>query len=185
MSEMSPKPRSVWPAILKWTLLIIGMVVVAVTVMGLFVLDGKYDVSREIVIQAPPAEIHKQVGDLDQWPNWLPFTKHDKSVKTTVEKATGVGASQHWTGNDGTGKLTFTESDPEKGIEYTMLFDEKWASKGSMTYAKVGENTRVTWRMTGQNDDFIGKWMAAGMNYMVGSKFDEGLADLKKKVEQK
>jgi len=38
MSEISPEPRSIWPAILKWALLIIGVVVAAVVVVGLFVL---------------------------------------------------------------------------------------------------------------------------------------------------
>ena len=55
-------------------------------------------------------------------------------------------------GKDGAGELTFTTSDEEKGVEYTMLFDEKWASKGSMTYTKAGDETRVTLRMTGQNE---------------------------------
>src|SRR5439155_4740010 len=119
------------------------------------------------------------------WPNWLPFTKHDTSVKVIIEKPTGVGANQHWTGKDGTGKLTFTASDEEKGIDYDMLFDEKWASKGSFTYTKAGDETRVAWRMTGLNDDFMGQWMALGMKYMVGPMFEEGLVDLKNKVEAK
>jgi hypothetical protein len=66
-----------------------------------------------------------------------------------------------------------------------MLFDEKWASQGFMTYARSGDETRVTWRMTGQNNDFLGKWMAFAMGHMVGPMFDEGLADLKAKVEAK
>jgi hypothetical protein len=39
--------------------------------------------------------------------------------------------------------------------------------------------------MTGQNDDFVGKWMALAMDAMVGPMFEEGLADLKAKVEAK
>ena len=101
------------------------------------------------------------------------------------DQPTGVGAHQHWAGKDGTGKLTFTASDEEKGVEWTMLFDEKYASQGTMTYAKAGDETRVTWHMTGQNDDFLGKWMALLMSPMVGPMFDEGLADLKAKVEAK
>jgi hypothetical protein len=88
-------------------------------------------------------------------------------------------------GKDGVGEFTFTASDEEKGVEYDMLFDEKWKSKGSMTYAKSGDETRVTWRMTGQNDDFLGKWMAFAMGHMVGPMFEEGLVDLKTKIEAK
>ena len=179
------KPRSIWFRLLKWTVLLLFVAIVAFLCVGLFVLDGKYDIAREITVKASPEAIHKQVGDLREWPNWLPFTKHDTSVTTTIDKPTGVGAHQHWTGKDGAGQLTFTASDEEKGVEYTMLFDEKWASKGSMTYTKAGDETRVTWRMTGQNDDFMGKWMALAMSFMVGPMFEEGLTDLKAKVEAK
>jgi uncharacterized protein YndB with AHSA1/START domain len=185
MVQPQTKSRSIWFKLLKWTFVLVLVVVVAIACVGLFVLDGKYDISRQITIKAPPEAIHKQVGDLREWPNWLPFTKHDPSVKTTIDQPTGVGAHQHWTSNDGNGKLTFTASDETKGIEYTMLFDEKWASQGFMTYARSGDETRVTWRMTGQNNDFLGKWMAFAMGHMVGPMFDEGLADLKAKVEAK
>jgi hypothetical protein len=185
MSEPEKKSGSCLWTLVKLTLLLILLVVVAIVGVGYLVLDGKYDLSRETTIKASPADIHKQVGDLREWPNWLPFTKHDKTVNVTIEKPTGADASQHWTGKEGKGKLTFTASDEEKGVEWTMVFDEKYTSKGAITYAKSGDETRVTWRMNGQNDDFMGKWLAAAMPYMVGPMFDEGLADLKKKVEAK
>jgi hypothetical protein len=37
--------------------------------------------------------------------------------------------------------------------------------------------------MTGENDGLLGRWMAAAMPTMIGPMFDEGLADLKHKVE--
>jgi uncharacterized protein YndB with AHSA1/START domain len=183
MGGPQKKSRSIWFNLLKWTSVLLVAAVVTLVGVGLFVLDGKYDVAREVTITAPPEAIHRQIGDLREWPNWLPFTKHDQSVQTTIDQPTGVGAHQHWTSKDGTGKLTFTASDEQKGIEYAMLFDEKWASQGSMTYARSGDATRVTWRMTGQNNDLMGKWMALLMGPMVGPMFEEGLADLKTKVE--
>ena len=183
MSEPQKKSGSCFFTVLKLTLLVVVLAAIAIAGLGLFVLDGKYDVAREIDIKASPQAVHKQVGDLREWPNWLPFTKADPSIKVTIDQPTGVGANQHWTGKSGNGKLTFAASDEEKGIEYEMVFDDKWVSKGSMTYTKSGDDTRVVWHMTGQNDDFMGKWMALAMGYMVGPKFEEGLADLKKKVE--
>ena len=185
MLQTQKKPRSIWIKLLKWAFGLVLIAVAAIVFVGLFVLDGKFDISRQIAIKAPSEAVHKQVGDLREWPNWLPFTKHDPSVKTTIEQPTGVGANQHWTGKSGNGKLTFTASDEKKGVEFSMLFDEKYASQGSLTYAPSGDETRVTWRMTGQNNDFLGKWMAFAMSHMVGSMFEEGLADLKAKVEAK
>ncbi len=185
-TPLPPKPAgSGVLRVLRWVLVILVVFVLVVVAVGLFVLDGRYDLSREITIKAPPEAIHRQVGDLDQWPNWLPFTKHDPSVKTIVEKPTGVGAHQHWTSDNGNGKLTFTTSDEQKGIEYDMVFDEKWKAQGAITYIKVGDDTRVIWRMTGQNEDFMGKWFAVAMRPMMGPKLEEGLSDLKAKVEGK
>src|SRR4030088_2762904 len=96
MSEPEKKGCCLF-TLLKIVLLLIVVVVAAVLVLGFFVLDGKYEVSREITIKAPPEAVHKQVGDLGEWPNWLPFTKQDATIKTTIEQPTGVGANQHWT----------------------------------------------------------------------------------------
>lgn len=183
--QPQPARRSPIATFFMTIVLFLLFLAAGIAVVGVFFLEGKYDVAREVTIHASPEAVHKQVGDLAQWPNWLPFTKHDDTIKTTIVKPTGVGANQHWTGKSGAGKLTFTVCDEQKGIEFDMLFDEKYASKGSMTYAKAGNDTKVTWRMTGQNDDFLGKWMAVAMPYMMPSMFDEGLADLKKKVEGK
>ena len=186
MTQLAPpkKKKSILVRLLKLTLLVVLLAVAAVVIVGMFVLDGEYDVSRETTISAPPPAVHAQVGDLRQWPNWLPFTKHDPTIKTAIGQPTGVGARQHWTGDTGNGELTFDASDENKGAEWTMVFDKKYTSKGFITYAPAADGqTRVTWRMTGRNDDFVGKWMAAAMGAMVGPMFDEGLADLKKTVE--
>jgi len=179
-----PRKRSCLFTLVKWVFLLILLLVAAFVGIGYFVLDGKYELSREITIKAPPEAIHKQVGDLREWPNWLPFIKQDPSVKTTIAEPTGVGASQTWTSDHGNGELKFTASDPSKGAEWDMLFDNKYPSKGAITYAPAGDETRVTWRMTGQNEGIIGKWLAAAMPVMAGPAFEQGLIDLKKKVEK-
>src|SRR5262245_50678411 len=97
MPEPQKKSGSTLLKVLKWTVIVLVVAVVAFVCVGLFALDGKYDMSREITIKAPPAAIHKQVGDLNEWPNWLPFVKEDPSVSTIVVKATGADANQHWT----------------------------------------------------------------------------------------
>lgn len=181
-----PKKKSGCLMTLFKAVLVLILLLVAVFFgVGYFVLDGKYEVARDTTIKAPAAAVHQQVGDLREWPNWLPFTKMDPGIQVAIEQPTGVGASQHWTGKDGKGKLKFTESDENKGIAFDMLFDETYASKGSLTYDQAGTDTKVTWRMTGQNNDLIGKWLALAMPTMVGPAFEQGLADLKKKVEAK
>ncbi len=184
MSE--PKKKgSMLAKLLKAFVLLFLVLVLTIVGVGMFVLDGKYEVERSVVINADSYDVHTQVGDLRQWPNWLPFTKHEPTIVVKVDKPTGAGAHQTWSGKDGKGELTFTSWDEDKGIEYDMVFDDKWKSKGKLLYEKSGEGTKVTWRMTGQNDDFMGKYFASLMPSMIGPMFEEGLADLKKKVEEK
>ena len=187
-TTVMPTPKKKSPLLirlLKGTLVAVLAIAAVILFVGFVILDGEYEVSREVTIQAAPQDVHKQVGDLREWPNWLPFVKQDPSVKTTIDQPTGVGAHQHWTSDNGNGKLTFTASDPAKGVEFDMLFNEKWPSTGSLTYEKAGDGTRVTWRMKGKNEDFLGKWMALVTAPMMGPMFDQGLADLKSKVEGK
>ena len=182
MSEPQQK-GSCLGRILRTALFLVLLIAIVVLGLGFFVLDGTYELERSTTIKAPPKAVHQQVGDLREWPNWLPFTKHDKTVQTTIEQPTGVGAKQHWTSDNGNGELTFTSSDEDKGVAFDMLFDKKYAAKGTLSYAGSGDETRVTWRMTGKNDDFVGRWFAVAVPYMMGPKFEEGLADLKAKVE--
>jgi len=57
-------------------------------------------------------------------------------------------------------------------------------SDAEFTFKPEGNQTIVTWTMTGKNN-FIGKAMCLVMNMdrMVGGEFEKGLADMKRIVE--
>lgn len=172
--------------------LLIGLLVAIVVLLlvGLF-LPTEYSVERETTIQAPPAEVHEYVGDLRKWPEWAPWHEQDPSIETTYgDKTTGVGASQTWTSKDGDGELELTASDPESGIAYDFAFlmDEKRVpSTAVMSYEKQGDATVVTWTMEGDLADMMPPVVAGYMGLMVpgqiGSMFEDGLSNLKEKVE--
>ena len=108
--------------ILKTLLSIVIVLIIVVVVVGLF-LPTSYTVERSIVIDAPPAKIHRYVGDLNNWNSWEPWREGDPSlVITHGEKTKGVGASQSWVGDSGDGALTFTKDSPTEGIEYELVF---------------------------------------------------------------
>ena len=142
MSE--PKKKgSMLAKLLKAFVLLFLVLVLTIVGVGMFVLDGKYEVERSVVINADSYDVHTQVGDLRQWPNWLPFTKHEPTIVVKVDKPTGAGAHQTWSGKDGKGELTFTSWDEDKGIEYDMVFDDKWKSKGKLLYEKAGDGGKA------------------------------------------
>lgn len=172
--------------ILKWA----GFVVIAVLVLFLtigFLLPREYSVERSIVIAAPPAAIHEVVGNLEEWPHWQPWQDMDETIQTTLgERTTGAGASQTWTGKDGTGSLEFTSSDPATGIAYEMTMnDGEYASTGSVRYEPAEAGTRVTWSMEGAvgAGNPVHRYFVVLMDAMVGPPFEEGLRRLKSRVE--
>lgn len=172
---------------IKTAATVLIILVVAVAAIGLF-LPAKYSVERSIVINAVPDKVHKYVGDLEKWEEWSPWKEEDPNVVVTFgEKTSGVGASQSWVGDSGTGALTITESSPDSGIEYDLLFDGgTYECKGSMRYYRLADgDTKVTWSMSGD----MGKSLTSGyfallMDTMVGSMFEKGLSNLKNTVEK-
>ena len=172
--------------ILKTLFSIIVVIIVVVVVVGLF-LPTSYTVERSIVIDAPPAQIHEYVGDLNKWDAWEPWKEEDPSIVVTHgEKTKGVGASQSWVGNSGDGALTFTKDSAVEGIEYDLVFDDgTYVCQSAMKYDPLEDGeTRVTWTMAGDMDaPVVGGYFALMMDSMVGKMFDQGCANLKNTVE--
>jgi len=170
---------------IKTAAVVLVILIVTVAVIGLF-LPAKYSVERSIVINAAPEKVHKYVGDLKKWDEWTPWKEEDPSIVVTLgEKTSGAGASQSWVGDSGTGALTITESSPDSGIKYDLLFDGgTYECRGSVMYYRLPDgNTRVTWDMSGD----MGKSLTSGyfallMDTMVGNMFEKGLKNLKKAV---
>jgi len=170
---------------IKPLLIVMASLVAVFFVVGIF-LPGEYFVTRSVTIEASPEQIHSFVGDLERWPEWTPWTELDPSIRTTVgETSSGVGARQTWTGESGTGELSFTEWDPRKGVAFDLSFDEgKYVSTSTLRYEKVDGGTRVTWDMQGENSGVIGRYFGLMMDSMVGPSYERGLAKLKDIAER-
>ena len=172
---------------IKTAAVVLIILVVTVAVIGLF-LPAQYSVERSIVVNASPEKVHEYVGDLKKWDEWAPWKGEDPSIVVTLgEKTSGVGASQSWVGDSGTGALTITESSPDNGIKYDLLFDGgTYECSGSIKYYRLTDgDTRVAWAMTGD----MGKSLTSGyfallMDTMVGNMFEKGLKNLKNAVEK-
>ncbi len=168
--------------IVKWFAIVLGVLLLAFIITG-FLLPSSYALERSVLIKASPEQIHQLVGDLQRWPEWAPWEEMDPSVETTYgPTTTGVGASQTWTSNSGGGELTVTKSDPLNGIEYNMSFGAL-SCDGVVRYEVMPTGTQVTWGMSGEMDNFIGRYMGLLMNSMVGPPFEAGLAKLKTAAE--
>lgn len=186
MAEIPPQPpRRNW---LKTVVLVLGAVMLLIILVGFF-LPTRWSVSRSVVIEAAPAEIHPHVENFRQWQAWVNWdAASDPSLKIEYEgPESGVGAVYRWQGQKmGRGELTITESNPEKGV----WLDEKIESdtrnaRGSITYEVVPEGTRVTWLDEGETGGKpVAGYFIPLMNQILGDHFEEGLRRLKGIVEE-
>lgn len=171
--------------IIKWVITLLVIIVAVILAIGLSLPTG-YEVSRSIVVEAPPQEVHKYLSDLSMWRKWSPWIENDPSLKITLgEQTKGIGASQSWIGKDGQGGLTLTSSDPAHGINYDLSFnDGQYECESSFRYEQLGDTTKVIWSMNGEiKTPVIGGFLAYKMDSWVGRDFEKGLQNIKELVE--
>lgn len=171
--------------IIKSLIVLLIIIIVLFLVIGIF-LPKEYTVSRSVVIDATPQQIHPYLNDLNNWPQWSPWTENDPTMKITLGDITsGVGASQSWVGKDGDGSLLFTQSSIQDGIDYDVEFNQgQFKCKSAFEYLPEGQQTDVIWEMKGKVDTpVLGGYFAAKMDSWVGPEFEKGLQNLKKVVE--
>ncbi len=172
---------------LKLSAITAVIIILIAGTIGIF-LPKEFSVKRTISINAATDTIHQYVGNLDNWEQWTPWKQDDPSIVVFKGiKSQGVGATQSWKGDSGEGKLEVTESDPDKGIVYDLYFDGgEQKSVSSMLYSKDGNNTVVTWSMSGSMDiPVLGGYFSMMMDGMIGKMFDRGLSRLKSVSEKK
>jgi len=153
-------------------------------------LPATYRVERSILVQAGADKIHPLINDLSKWPEWSAWTTAmDPTLVYTYEgPAEGVGAVSKWDGKKtGDGMMTITESDPAKGIKFDMSMEHgKYQSKGWITFAPAGTDTKVIWGFAGDvSRNPIDRWFSVFMEKFVAPDFEKGLTQLKRKVEAK
>lgn len=170
-------------------LLAVGFgVLVAVLVLIGFLLPQTYHVERSLIIRAKPEQIHAQVDNLKQWPEWTAWTvARFPDMKIRFEgPESGEGAIYYWEGKQtGAGKLKLTASDPAKGVRYDLDFENgKYLSKGGLAYEATADGTRVTWSNDGDlGGNPINRWFGLMMDRMMGPDFATGLKNLQSRLE--
>jgi len=170
--------------------LLIGLLaVVAIIVSIAFRQGGSFTVERQIDIRATPARIHALVADLHQWRQWSPWENIDPNLQRTYSGApSGTGAVYAWRGmhRAGVARIEITGAAPRQ-VALTMAFMKPVAStsQASLTFTPQGDFTRVTWRLHGPltlRTRLITSFI--GMDVLLGSDLEKGLAGLKAAAEK-
>jgi uncharacterized protein YndB with AHSA1/START domain len=169
------------------------LVAVAVLVVALYIVvvfqPSEFRITRTTTVAAPPAVVFDQVNNLHKYQKWSPFAKLDPAMQTTFEgPSAGNGAVLAWTGNGkaGEGRMKLSESRPNELVRFDLEFFKPFKARNiaEFTFKPEGDQTVVTWSMTGRNNFMfkaVGLFMSS--DKMVGGMFEEGLANLKTIVE--
>lgn len=170
-------------------LIVIFAIVLLVFVVPQFFLDKAYAMDRSTTIAGPPAAIQSVIGDLRTWDDWTVWNKEaDPTLERTFEGDPGtVGHKMTWTGEElGEGEITITAATDTR-IDYDMVFDGSDPAKCALVLSPQADGTTgIKWEMSGEFDGMAWqRWLGLMMDGMVGPAFEEGLANLKARIEGK
>lgn len=186
------KPVYIWSlnTMKALKVLILVVLVLALIIGGVgMMLPGTYKAEESIVIKAKPETIFPLIGNLKQGEKWTPWSvAKDPTLKRAyINGEQGVGASMAWEGKTfGKGSMTITASDPLKGIEYDLVFNEgQFKSKGTLKMEVVTDGTKVIWTDAGDlGSNPISRWFGLMIPSFLGKDFQAGLASLKDVAEK-
>lgn len=175
--------------ILKKILIIVAVLVLAIVVVSQ-ALPSTYQAERSIVISAKSEAIFPWISTMKKWQDWTPWSvaKDPTLVYSYEGPESGEGAISKWESKTfGAGSMKVTVADPVQGIRFDLAFEQgKYTAQGRFIFTAVPEGTKVTWRMEGNvSRNPLDRIFSVFMDKMVGPDFEEGLGNLKKKVEGK
>lgn len=174
---------------LKKILMVVGLAVLALILLSQL-LPGSYRVERSAVMAAKPDAIFPWINELKKWPEWSPWTAaKDPSIVYAYEgPESGVGAISKWDSKKwGKGQMKLVESDPAQGVKWELDIENgKFISDGALTFEPAGDGTKVTWSFSGKlGRNPLNRFFGLFMGKLAGADFEEGLVNLKKRVESR
>ncbi|MEP2025223.1 MAG: SRPBCC family protein [Reichenbachiella sp.] len=177
--------------ILKKVLLVLAILVGLILVIGL-VIPSNVTLERSTVINAEPSSIYEEVANLKKTNKWSPWDQIDPDGTTYTFSGpdSGVGSKKEWESTHdevGTGSQEVVEAIPNQKVRTELYFggfDEP--SYADFTLEESDGGTQVTWTFEGDmGSNPLYKLMGLMMESMLGPTYEEGLANLKSRVESK
>jgi len=153
-------------------------------------LPSRIHIQRDIVIHAPAEDTYRQISELRNWSNWLPWHLNEPEMEVTYSGPPGgAGAQYRWvskSSEEKAGAVTIVAAEPHKRIVTNLELRENDVASGTFTLEPIPEGTKLTWyldKYTGRN--LISKFGGLLVNSTVGEDFEKGLENLKKEVESR
>ena len=174
---------------LKMIVIIIILAIIAALIWASTKPDT-FRIERSINIKASPEKIFQLIIDFNQMNAWSAWEKIDPTMKRSYSGAErGKGAMYAWDGNSEIGKgcMEILEAKTSSNVLIKLDFYKPFEAHNMAEFSLTpyGETTTVKHAMYGPSP-FVSKLMSLifSMDKMVGSKFEEGLANLKMIAEK-
>ena len=165
---------------LKALLAVILALAVLVTIVGFF-LPRDFEVTREVEIAAPPAEVFPFINTLSKRKAWSPF-QTPETENTFEGPASGAGATMIFEG----GKIIITSSKTNERVVYETHFDNGYpTSTSDISFSETTPGkTLVSWKFTGKvRADPFRRYYILRIDSDTGAKHQKGLDKLKQVIE--
>ncbi|MGV6825934.1 MAG: SRPBCC family protein [bacterium] len=174
-------------AIARFLLKVLFMMLVILVVVGL-ILPADVQVERSIVIEAPAENVFPHINSMKVFNQWSPWAKLDPNTEFTFEGPSyGVGSKMSWystQANVASGSQTIVVSKPNKLVMTELDFGEEGSGTARLELSPAPGGTKVRWVFdTDFGWDLFGRYVGIFMDSMLGPSYDEGLANLKKRIE--
>jgi len=166
--------------------------IVALVLVLAAIAPKNYNVSRSIEIAKPKSVVFDYLKSLKRQDEWSPWGKRDPNMEKKFTGTDGeVGAISYWKGNKEVGEgeqeiIKIVEGD---SIESQLRFLKPFKSTSDayiITKEVEKDKTKVIWGFSGKNKFPMSIMMLfMSMDKAVGKDFEEGLASLKKILENR
>jgi len=167
--------------------LVLG-VLFGLLIIGGLLLPSEIRVTRSIEIDVPPEQVFPLVNDLEAFNRWSPWAAVDSETKFELSgPESGVGARLSWSSDNpevGSGSQEIIHSKLPKQVDLRLDFGSQGGAEASFELEPLAAGTKITWSFGYQiGYDLIGRYMGLLMEGLVGKKYEEGLARLKRLAE--
>lgn len=142
--------------------------------------------TESILITGQNDEILKQVSHYANFIQWSPWSEKDPAMKQVIPENDGeIGAKYTWSGNRqvGFGSMTLVSVTSDQ-VTHDLIFGKRPASQAIFSITPKENAYEVSWILsTDMGSNPIGRAFSPLMKKMIGKDFQQGLSNLKKRIE--
>lgn len=155
------------------------------------ILPAKQTIEKTIRIQAPVADVYKQISKLEHFNSWSVWNRNDSTVRNTISGTDGsVGATTTWKGDpviSGEGSIEIVALEENNKVEHVIRFQSprQAHAQSYFTLTPANNETVVTWTFDMKTPR---PWNIFNLFYSMdremGNDFEQGLVNLKSATEK-